>query len=1053
MDQSPRNQLLSAIKPAAGNAHWSLLHCYHCHDTPACGYQPDQQCHWAIKLRCKCGRWWRVCTTCEAGSQRSHFHRPDQASRHNRTKHKVPPNAANRAPDSSTHTNQPTSSSKPSHLTNPTRCGRKASTTFFEAARNGDAAAHLVSNAVFKTPIFATSLNKDDVTMFLAIAHFVATLSRTQRDHLCVTLQRTIKALVEQANAQFIVLKRGPEKETPRVPVPVRRQFVRTSICQGKHSIYANLPHPSVQTVAEHSCTLPSECVADFLGHGGLSSVKQQQPRHRDYESLPESEFAKQIAPGATKALIASIWSDDFEPNYSKHNRGSTWIATMTTQHADSGPVTVRQVYPVAVGPKGANHSAPLDIILADLQSMGVAQQMYDGASGVMRSVQTKLACVVQDQPERRGANSLLCGGIGFHSRFGWCLDTGTNKDILPACRRCFYCMVNHPHNQEWQPRVDCPDCSNWMANNMELPTKVPEHFPPGEPIPQRLRSACKLDVALLSAAAARCHEMVAANSWGKKESAAYLSLHCFNIESRNQIHECAANCAVKRRVEASGDTARIESVRAMVEDDPSKWMPWQLPAFWRNNVTLEQFSEPGMHLLFLGIVKNDVFEYQHWATCQKKGTSLRSGLQSMTTLVERLHLSWCKMQPYKGDKLGGWYSENFVAMARVLPWAYSWVSSLSPDDTTTSDIPISSWSKEQCKDYLKRRRLKATGKLPQLRRRVRENKNTPIPPPSGGDARNITRMVISQWTMISHLMGCREGSPVQVSTAERLIRVYLTCNFVLDHHLRKDGRRSQPRWISQCNNMSLLNMPSQMKLFGPVRNRWEGGVRGEGFLRLVKPTIQPGRLNWQRNLMTNLLRQKSLLHLKDSEDLYEEIAMGGYAEAEDEYEEQCEEEADEEETDTPDLACYKLHSSAADLISKLSTGDTALSVILTCGVGGTFRMYGAYKRSGEQLLQEIRTRGESRLWWGMHYYQMQIGATDSSPDLPSLDGHPVHSISRPGYAMLLPIKLPPQMAPASPMYAAVTDSWETLSGQGRLCMPLQYMAVSMNVSEEDSFP
>ena len=229
------------------------------------------------------------------------------------------------------------------------------------------------------------------------------------------------------------------------------------------------------------------------------------------------------------------------------------------------------------------------------------------------------------------------------------------------------------------------------------------------------------------------------------------------------------------------------------------------------------------MHLLFLGLVKNDVFEYQLWATRQKKGKSLRAGLLSMTQEVERLHLSWCKVQPYKGDKLGGWYSENFVGLARVLPWAHSCTASLTTDQNPPFDKPFSSWSKEECTDFLKVRRLPTNGKINILRSRARSNKDMPVPPPSGGDAINLKRMVISQWMMLSHLMGCKTTCREQVDTAERLIRVYLSCNFVLDHHIRKVGKRKTPRWMSQYNNMSLLNVPGQMMEFGPVRNRWEG--------------------------------------------------------------------------------------------------------------------------------------------------------------------------------------------------------------------------------------
>ena len=51
------------------------------------------------------------------------------------------------------------------------------------------------------------------------------------------------------------------------------------------------------------------------------------------------------------------------------------------------------------------------------------------------------------------------------------------------------------------------------------------------------------------------------------------------------------------------------------------------------------------------------------------------------------------------------------------------------------------------------------------------------------------------------------------------------------------------------------------MKCYGPLRNLWEGGVRGEGFLRFVKPKhgnhgIQTG---WPLRMLLALSQQKSL--------------------------------------------------------------------------------------------------------------------------------------------------------------------------------------------------
>jgi hypothetical protein len=38
---------------------------------------------------------------------------------------------------------------------------------------------------------------------------------------------------------------------------------------------------------------------------------------------------------------------------------------------------------------------------------------------------------------------------------------------------------------------------------------------------------------------------------------------------------------------------------------------------------------------------------------------------------IQKLGLSWCKCIAYKSGNLGGWVSENYLSLARVLPWFY----------------------------------------------------------------------------------------------------------------------------------------------------------------------------------------------------------------------------------------------------------------------------------------------------------------------------------------------------------------------------------------------
>ena len=67
------------------------------------------------------------------------------------------------------------------------------------------------------------------------------------------------------------------------------------------------------------------------------------------------------------------------------------------------------------------------------------------------------------------------------------------------------------------------------------------------------------------------------------------------------------------------------------------------------------------------------------------------------------------------------------------------------------------------------------------------------------------------------------------------------------------------PSWLQHFNFLSLLNLPDTMDLYGPLVNMWEGGNRGEGFLRHLKPTItNTVQINWNSLAHENIMKKKS---------------------------------------------------------------------------------------------------------------------------------------------------------------------------------------------------
>ena len=69
--------------------------------------------------------------------------------------------------------------------------------------------------------------------------------------------------------------------------------------------------------------------------------------------------------------------------------------------------------------------------------------------------------------------------------------------------------------------------------------------------------------------------------------------------------------------------------------------------------------------------------------------------------------------------------------------------------------------------------------------------------------------------------------------------------------------------WLTAYNFLSLLNLPGIVRIYGPVRNIWEGSWVSEGFLRFIKPAMIHGlRKNWENSSMTSLMRMKGMQQL-----------------------------------------------------------------------------------------------------------------------------------------------------------------------------------------------
>jgi hypothetical protein len=97
-----------------------------------------------------------------------------------------------------------------------------------------------------------------------------------------------------------------------------------------------------------------------------------------------------------------------------------------------------------------------------------------------------------------------------------------------------------------------------------------------------------------------------------------------------------------------------------------------QYPVLWNRGNDLDIHIDVPMHLLFLGITKTVVRIIQAWCALRGCTTTFTKHASSTLQSLDDLGLLWMVCVPYTGAKLGGWISENYLALARLNCWFYS---------------------------------------------------------------------------------------------------------------------------------------------------------------------------------------------------------------------------------------------------------------------------------------------------------------------------------------------------------------------------------------------
>jgi hypothetical protein len=776
---------------------------------------------------------------------------------------------------------------------------REASREFFFRDQTGDGTKYLAARAQFGRPnIPPHLLDPVEVSMIMQTAELASSLPKADRLRLA-KYTNTVCDVVKKQTLEEVEVAANRQSVRPWTLLPITSAFqMRRQMKDGSiDSIMHTVPHVHIMEIGSHAVSLPSDCLQDLAGHGfPLDFV----PNRSDADKLPQfpvtsissTTMCRQLFDinQYNQPILADFnvwifeWSDDFEPNSSltKSNRGGVWVKTITIGPPGTHDHLMAYTYPIAMGPKNASHEEAEIVIRENLlrlsshEGVVVYSKEHDG----LVRIRGKLIVSLQDQPERRGENYLTGGSSDFHRRFGYSFPWQEYEHQLrpcPACRTILFDMET-----PWF----CPPCLECTNFAYDLNHPMLHYDEGADELFGTPDGVMKLSYQILADAVELAHDGFVAGDWELLEVHRWLKMHCIKLECVTSILLHADKCKEFHDVmdvNANSSDALKEAVTQEKNRRPHLYTRWPLPAVWTRGVNLDQHPDIPMHLLCLGIVKTVILRVSRWMAKKCKGKAFVRQMKGLLESLQKLHLSWCPVLPYKGGKFGGWVSENYLTMSRLLKWFYSVLDEIAPDDKPWSepDRPMKDWTGEDCKHWLKLRGLLVPKYAAQRREKVTNYRakhlsdQPSVVEQMGGPVEKVQEVVVALDRMMAWIMVGRIDDEGYYTELERKIRVFLTSFADMEEALSR--KNTLPAWLSSFNFLSLLNLPDIVRQYGPIRNIWEGYWVGEGILRFIKPELMHGlKKYWERSTMKSLMRRKGMQAVKGgkTEDESEEDAL-----------------------------------------------------------------------------------------------------------------------------------------------------------------------------------
>ena len=649
----------------------------------------------------------------------------------------------------------------------------------------------IVKSAFRKTNNPTQTCSKEESKFHIDLCNFISNIPTSHHDQLLRIINKASITTFQDTR------------------IPSNIQEVNDFYLKNKFSITKNMPIPDIFEYDNHACVSIKSIVSHVLSlniNTTLLKASEYKELKLDYSTILNCEKVKELLEDTHSlsnqnrecyVMFIIIWSDDFQANYSRVRKSSTWLKTMTIVHPPESSTSNLYTHAISLGFKDQNHDKVNSLFNNELTQLRNPVKKYIPQLKNYVDFAVRVLTMSADRPERNALNELLSHNGNSSRR--WMYSSLVDPYSLASCKLCFQKRIDYIFGDNICTEMMTNECRHCHDFNYESNhTKKPHIFEYPEihplkctqnyseyqntikfPLLEQTKGlrmgqsrSIKLNYNLLKDATKFGLYNYMIKKWSKKECISFLKLLCIK-ESRISYLIQGLPTSNMSNAETAHEISKVK-----------------FPAMWDSILTLDQFIETPMHHLFEGIVKSCIEVLIQFLKYHKKWSKFSEIANLLLENIFLLRLDFCKCETLSSET-SGWLAENYLGFSRIAVVIIIYLDDVIECNTV--------------------------------------------------GLKELKMIFQSMYSMISRLMA---KDVVDIDELENHIKIFLsTCHFYegeIGYPLNQKGHRANPFWYNRSNFVSLLNLPEQIKKYGPLRYHWEGSR--ERFIQTIKPNLTKRR-------------------------------------------------------------------------------------------------------------------------------------------------------------------------------------------------------------------